>query len=183
MPALELEESLGLRRQADVEEDLRFREDHREGAGVVRAAREHEMGFGLRRLTEESRDFGVGVFRYPCQVHRGLLDVLGVMDEEGLGFQCLVLECRVEPLGQQLLHVVGWRQLRLAREEAVKAIPRTNINTTSSARMGAQSAAAARKLEADRVWTVDTTHNLMITEPKIVSEMLLRLAALERTRC
>jgi pimeloyl-ACP methyl ester carboxylesterase len=66
--------------------------------------------------------------------------------------------------------------LRLADEAAVARIPQTQIVCTATlptrdpARM-----AAAR--EAGRLWAIDTGHDLMITAPGAVAELLLRLAA------
>ena len=67
--------------------------------------------------------------------------------------------------------------LRLGNEAAVKKIPRTNINCTATLSLRPPER-AARAFEADRVWEIDTGHDLMITEPKAVAEMLLRLASL-----
>ncbi len=74
-----------------------------------------------------------------------------------------------------------WRSfeqpLRLANGAAVKKIPRTNINCTET--LGRRPPErAGRAYEADRVWEIDTGHDLMITEPAAVAEMLERLAAL-----
>jgi pimeloyl-ACP methyl ester carboxylesterase len=67
-------------------------------------------------------------------------------------------------------------KLRLRDEAAVRRIPRTNINCT---RMLAASNAEsrARQLDGDRNLEIDTGHDLMITEPKRVAEMLLQVAA------
>jgi len=64
--------------------------------------------------------------------------------------------------------------LRLTDEAAVTKISRTNINCVASLR-SSEPEALERQLGADRVWEVDTGHDLMITEPEVVSEMLLRL--------
>ncbi len=64
--------------------------------------------------------------------------------------------------------------LRLADEAAVKRIPRTNINCTTALRMS-QGDALQRQLDAERLWEIDTGHDLMITEPRTVADMLLRL--------
>ena len=66
------------------------------------------------------------------------------------------------------------KPLRLTDEAAVTKIPRTNINCTASLRTS-EPEALERQLAADRVWEIDTGHDLMITEPDVVSEMLLRL--------
>ena len=67
--------------------------------------------------------------------------------------------------------------LRLTDEAAVKGILRTNINCTASLRMS-QGDALNRQLDADRLWEIDTGHDLMVTEPRAVVDMLLRLASL-----
>jgi pimeloyl-ACP methyl ester carboxylesterase len=66
-------------------------------------------------------------------------------------------------------------KLRLAREAAVMKIPRTNINCTRTLAMRPADK-RQRALEGDHVWEIDTTHDLMVTRPKEVAEMLLRLA-------
>ena len=69
------------------------------------------------------------------------------------------------------------QMLILQDEAAVRRLPRTNINCTESlARSNAQ--AGQRQLDAEHAWEIDTGHDLMITEPGKVSEMLLRLASL-----
>jgi pimeloyl-ACP methyl ester carboxylesterase len=67
--------------------------------------------------------------------------------------------------------------LRLANEAAMRRIPRTNINCTSTLRLRPPER-RHRAFEADRVWEIDTGHDLMITEPQAVAEMLLRLTSL-----
>ena len=62
-------------------------------------------------------------------------------------------------------------------EAAVKKIPRTNINCTETVSRRPPER-AARAFEADRVWEIDTGHDLMITEPTAVAELLLRLTSL-----
>jgi pimeloyl-ACP methyl ester carboxylesterase len=65
--------------------------------------------------------------------------------------------------------------VRLDDEAAVGRIPRTNINCTETmARRPADK--RHRALEADNVWEIDTGHDLMLTEPDAVAEMLLRLS-------
>jgi pimeloyl-ACP methyl ester carboxylesterase len=65
--------------------------------------------------------------------------------------------------------------LRLAHEAEVLRIPRTNIHCSASLR-NRQPETADRAYQADRVWEIDTGHDLMITEPRAVADMLLRLA-------
>jgi pimeloyl-ACP methyl ester carboxylesterase len=67
--------------------------------------------------------------------------------------------------------------LRLVNQAAVDALPRTNLNCTPT--MSARDEPVRRRaLDADRVWEIDTGHDLMVTEPQAVAEMLLRLASL-----
>ena len=68
--------------------------------------------------------------------------------------------------------------LRLRDPAAVKRIPRTNINCVETLRLRPPER-QARAYDADRVWEIDTGHDLMITEPGAVAEMLLRLATAE----
>ncbi len=65
--------------------------------------------------------------------------------------------------------------LRLRDEAALADIPQTQIVCTStlSSRDPARMAPA---VSAGRVWDVDTGHDLMITEPEAVADLLLRLA-------
>jgi pimeloyl-ACP methyl ester carboxylesterase len=67
--------------------------------------------------------------------------------------------------------------LRLSNEAAMRRIPRTNINCTSTLRLRPPER-RHRALEADRVWEIDTGHDLMITEPQAVAAMLLTLTSL-----
>jgi pimeloyl-ACP methyl ester carboxylesterase len=65
--------------------------------------------------------------------------------------------------------------LRLRDAGAIKQIPRTNINCTETLSRRPPER-QARAFDADQVWEIDTGHDLMITEPGTVAEMLLRLA-------
>jgi pimeloyl-ACP methyl ester carboxylesterase len=74
-----------------------------------------------------------------------------------------------------------WRSLvqplRLNDQAAVERLPRTIVNCTG--RVETQTGAwRERLLRGDRVWEIDTGHDLMISEPAALAEMLLRLAAL-----
>lgn len=66
--------------------------------------------------------------------------------------------------------------LRLSNEEALWKVPQTHIvcTWTLATRDPARTASAA---EAGRVWDIDTGHDLMITEPKAVADLLLRVAS------
>lgn len=76
------------------------------------------------------------------------------------------------------LHPHPWRTftdtLRLADPVAVARLPRTVINCpgTLEKRVGES---LDRYRVGDRVWEIDTGHDLMITEPGKTAEMLLRL--------
>ncbi len=61
-------------------------------------------------------------------------------------------------------------------EAAVRSIPRTNINCTGALAQSTPEA-RARQLDGENNWEVDTGHDLMITEPAVVAELLLRLAS------
>ena len=67
--------------------------------------------------------------------------------------------------------------IRLANRAAVARIPRTNINCTPTLQARDEEA-RSRALDGDRVWEVDTGHDLLITEPDAVAAMLLKLALL-----
>jgi pimeloyl-ACP methyl ester carboxylesterase len=66
--------------------------------------------------------------------------------------------------------------LRLTREAQVMAIPRTLINCTSTLKLR-DPANIHRWLNGERVWEIDTGHDLMLLEPQAVTDMLLKLAA------
>jgi pimeloyl-ACP methyl ester carboxylesterase len=69
------------------------------------------------------------------------------------------------------------QKLVLQDEAALRRIPRTNINCTESlARSTGE--ARQRQLDAEHAWEIDTGHDLMITEPAKLAEMLLRLASM-----
>jgi len=65
--------------------------------------------------------------------------------------------------------------LWLTNEAALARIPRTNINCLWTLKMRPKDK-VERALAADRVFEIDTTHDLMVTEPQRVAEMLLSLA-------
>lgn len=71
--------------------------------------------------------------------------------------------------------------LVLRNAEAVARLPRTIINCPSTLRKRAGEK-LDRYLAGDRVWEIDTGHDLMITEPEKTAEMLLRLADLDTAR-
>ncbi|MDE2201084.1 MAG: alpha/beta hydrolase [Rhodospirillales bacterium] len=64
--------------------------------------------------------------------------------------------------------------LHLADEAAVMAIPRTSVNCTPTLAVRPKEY-LHRTLEADHLFEIDTGHDLMITEPDKVAQMLLSL--------
>lgn len=64
--------------------------------------------------------------------------------------------------------------LRLPNEAALRKIPYTSINASWSMKVRPPES-SRRALEGERVWEVDTGHDLMITEPQQTAELLLRL--------
>ncbi|CAN7475315.1 alpha/beta fold hydrolase [Phenylobacterium sp. LjRoot219] len=77
------------------------------------------------------------------------------------------------------LHLHPWRcytqKLQLTDEAAVRRLPRTDIDCAP--RLGEfDDRRKAERREADRAWEIDTGHDLMVTEPEKLAEMLLRLA-------
>jgi len=65
--------------------------------------------------------------------------------------------------------------LRLGNGDAMRRIPRTNINCTESLRNSSEQW-RARQLAGARNFEIDTGHDLMITEPRAVADMLLEIA-------
>jgi pimeloyl-ACP methyl ester carboxylesterase len=65
--------------------------------------------------------------------------------------------------------------LRLLNGDSASRVRRTNINCTQALR-GSDSRAAARQTEGERNVEIDTGHDLMITEPRAVADMLLEVA-------
>jgi predicted exporter len=65
--------------------------------------------------------------------------------------------------------------VQLTNPAAVKRLPRTNINSVQATKLRAPDQ-QARAAIADRVWEIDTGHDIMITEPKALADMLLKLA-------
>ncbi|WP_030599484.1 alpha/beta fold hydrolase [Streptomyces fulvoviolaceus] len=64
--------------------------------------------------------------------------------------------------------------LQLHNEAALWEIPQTHIPCTST-RPHRDPARWEKALAADRVWDIDTGHDLMLSEPKAVAELLLRV--------
>ena len=68
------------------------------------------------------------------------------------------------------------QKLRLRDEAAVRRIHRTSINCTQILAVRDEES-RARALDADLLFEIDTGHDLMITEPRAVADMLLQAAA------
>lgn len=72
-----------------------------------------------------------------------------------------------------------WRcfdqKLRLDDETAVRSIRRVNVNTTENLR-NSPPVKRARQLDGDANYEIDTGHDLMLTEPEAVANILLDLA-------
>jgi pimeloyl-ACP methyl ester carboxylesterase len=66
------------------------------------------------------------------------------------------------------------QKLWLKHEAAVRRIPRTNINCKASLAMSNPERRAGQ-LDGDRNFEIDTGHDLMITEPRAVTDMLLQI--------
>lgn len=66
-------------------------------------------------------------------------------------------------------------QLRFVNGDAALRIPRTNINCTQSL-VHSSEAARARQLDGHRNFEIDTGHDLMMTEPRKVTDILLQIA-------
>jgi len=66
--------------------------------------------------------------------------------------------------------------LVLENEAAMRKIPQTHIVCTST--LATRDVPALKAASQGRVWDVDTGHDLMISEPEAVADLLLRVAAL-----
>ena len=67
--------------------------------------------------------------------------------------------------------------LLLINEAAMRKIPRTDVVCISEL-SAIEGVKEGRSDGAQRVWEIETGHDLMITEPKVVAEMLLKVAEL-----
>jgi pimeloyl-ACP methyl ester carboxylesterase len=77
-----------------------------------------------------------------------------------------------------------WRcfdqRLALTNQAALQAIPQSHIST--AAFMPLRNVERLREKADGRVWDIDTSHDLMITEPRKVADLLGRVAALVTNR-
>lgn len=67
------------------------------------------------------------------------------------------------------------QKLVLSNEVAMRAIPESHIICTNT--MPGRDMEGIRAKAQGRVWDIDTGHDLMVTEPEKVAELLLRVAA------
>ena len=70
--------------------------------------------------------------------------------------------------------------LRMESEDAVRKLPRTAINCTATLKIRPPEF-AARVTDADHVFEIDTGHDLMITEPRKMADMLIEVVRREET--
>ena len=88
-------------------------------------------------------------------------------------------DCALAPWARARLTPHPWRTftepLILSDSDAVAQIPRTIVNCPGTLRMRSGEL-LDRYFEAERVWGIDTGHDLMLTEPDATAAMLLRLA-------
>jgi pimeloyl-ACP methyl ester carboxylesterase len=81
---------------------------------------------------------------------------------------------------QERLTPQPWRtfeqQLRLTREDAIAAIPQYHIVCEDSFRYRESTEPIQRAIAENRLWRIDTGHDLMITEPDAVTQMLREIA-------
>lgn len=68
------------------------------------------------------------------------------------------------------------QKLVLENEAAMREIPQTHIVCTST--LAFRDVPKLKAASEGRVWDIETGHDLMISEPRAVAEMLLRLASL-----
>lgn len=73
------------------------------------------------------------------------------------------------------------QKLSLTREAEVRKLPRTSINCTPTLKIRPPEL-LHRTLEADHVFEIDTGHDLMITEPRKVADMLVEVLRREEAQ-
>jgi pimeloyl-ACP methyl ester carboxylesterase len=109
---------------------------------------------------------GVELFLFPGTEPLGYF---GVTDPEAIAW----VQPRLTPHPWRTFE----QPLRLVNQAAIDRLPRTNINCTPLLAAREKEGHLDRLSQGDNVWEIDTGHDLMITEPDAVAEMLLRLAA------
>ncbi len=73
------------------------------------------------------------------------------------------------------------QKLRLTREAEVRKLPRTSINCTPTLKIRPPEL-LHRALEGDHIFEIDTGHDLMITEPRKVADMLIEVVQREEAK-
>lgn len=88
-------------------------------------------------------------------------------------------DCALADWARARLTPHPWRtfidRLTLLNPEAVAGIPRTIVNCPATLKVRTGQL-LDRYFAAERVWEIDTGHDLMLTEPETTAAMLLRLA-------
>lgn len=107
---------------------------------------------------------GIEMVLYP---DREFLEIYGVTDPE----QAAWMELKLTPHPWNCFE----QKLQLGNEEALARIPQSHIVCTAS--LPGRDLEKLRTVADGRVWDIDTGHDLMITEPEAVAQMLLRLAS------
>ncbi|MFT3968033.1 MAG: alpha/beta hydrolase [Sphingobium sp.] len=97
----------------------------------------------------------------------GMAAFFGVTDPEDAAW----LEARLTPHPWKCFD----QPLRLHNGDAARRVRRTNINCTPSLQSSPPEA-RARQLDGERNFEIDTGHDLMVTEPRAVADMLLEVA-------
>jgi pimeloyl-ACP methyl ester carboxylesterase len=96
-----------------------------------------------------------------------MVAAMGVSDSDDIA----VLRARMTPHPWKAFE----ERLSFANGDAALRIPRTNINCTASLRHSSD-ADRAKQLDGHRNFEIDTGHDLMMTEPRKVTDMLLEVA-------
>ncbi len=107
---------------------------------------------------------GVELVMWPMP---GMGQFLGVTDPEDIAWT----EAKLTPHPWKCFT----QPLRLLNGDAAHRLPRININCTASLQNSPDDK-RARQLEGDRNFEIDTGHDLMITEPHKVADILLEIA-------
>ena len=97
-----------------------------------------------------------------------MVAAMGVTDPAGVA----ILRARMLPHPWKAFE----EKLCFVNGDAALRIPRTNINCTSALRHSSDEA-RAKQLDGGRNFEIDTGHDLMMTEPRKVADMLLQVAA------
>lgn len=104
----------------------------------------------------------------------------GLWPDEAAGAIYGLEECELEHWALERLTPHPWKtvtdRLQLLNPERVDALPRTIINCPSSL-SARPHPTRERWLQADRIWSIDTGHDVMLTQPDALASMLARLAA------